>query len=225
MLCAPAAETTSTTTLRVRNLAEEDSYPDLGVYLQPDPLHRSSAAALPGPQAYAYAAGRPLVNTDPLGLLVAGTFHKSQRLLVLRDTSTGETIEQPYSSGATGEAYNDDLELVVMTWLPIPDGRFDILQDHRGRAEFYRLEAYDRPYGDDRHNATGRGQFRLHHLGSGGNEGCIGAVTNEAWPPVANLLSRTSTEEVTIRRHNWNPFERPCDGQRVKRYGSIEVVP
>lgn len=45
-----------------------NAQPDLGVYLQPDPKHRSSARAFSGPQAYAYASGRPLVLTDPLGL-------------------------------------------------------------------------------------------------------------------------------------------------------------
>lgn len=42
------------------------SYPDLGVYLSPDPEHQTSATT-PGPQVYAYASGRPLLNTDPDG--------------------------------------------------------------------------------------------------------------------------------------------------------------
>jgi RHS repeat-associated protein len=41
--------------------------PDLGVYLQPDPAHHASASSYAGPQAYAYASGRPLVMSDPTG--------------------------------------------------------------------------------------------------------------------------------------------------------------
>lgn len=42
--------------------------PDLGVYLQPDPMHRDSVMSGNGPQAYAYANGNPLRYTDPDGL-------------------------------------------------------------------------------------------------------------------------------------------------------------
>ena len=41
--------------------------PDLGQYLSPDPEHRTTAWAHPGPQAYAYANGNPLRFTDPTG--------------------------------------------------------------------------------------------------------------------------------------------------------------
>jgi RHS repeat-associated protein len=40
--------------------------PTLGQYLTPDPMHMASAMSY-GPQAYAYAEGRPLVLTDPDG--------------------------------------------------------------------------------------------------------------------------------------------------------------
>jgi RHS repeat-associated protein len=41
--------------------------PTLGQYLTPDPMHQASVM-VPGPQAYAYAGGRPLVMSDPLGM-------------------------------------------------------------------------------------------------------------------------------------------------------------
>lgn len=56
-------------------------FPDLGVYLSPDPAHRSSAR-LAGPQAYAYANGNPLKYTDPDGrrpLLGAGTHFRNEK--------------------------------------------------------------------------------------------------------------------------------------------------
>lgn len=48
--------------------------PDLGVYLSPDPMHKMSATMLAGPQAFAYASGRPLVFADPLGLVPGDDF-------------------------------------------------------------------------------------------------------------------------------------------------------
>jgi hypothetical protein len=68
------AETTCTA--RVRTFAN-DSYPDLGVYLQPDPMHKMSATTLAGAQAYAYASGRPLVLVDPLGLAAMQKFPRA----------------------------------------------------------------------------------------------------------------------------------------------------
>lgn len=43
--------------------------PDLGQYLQPDPLHQASVMAGTGPQAYAYSNGNPLKYTDSDGRL------------------------------------------------------------------------------------------------------------------------------------------------------------
>jgi hypothetical protein len=73
------------------------AYPDLGVYLQPDPMHRSSAES-PGPQAYAYASGRPLVLSDPLGLRAGERFRTWREASIdglkhaLWNTLTGPTM-------------------------------------------------------------------------------------------------------------------------------------
>jgi hypothetical protein len=47
---------------------ENTLLPDLGVYLQPDPMHRASVMSGTGPQAYAYASGNPVRYSDPSGL-------------------------------------------------------------------------------------------------------------------------------------------------------------
>ncbi len=42
--------------------------PELGIYTNVDPLHRFTARQYYGPQAFIYAAQRPLRDTDPFGL-------------------------------------------------------------------------------------------------------------------------------------------------------------
>ena len=41
--------------------------PEIGRYTSPEPLHMSAAVSFAGPQAYSYAAARPLVFVDPDG--------------------------------------------------------------------------------------------------------------------------------------------------------------
>lgn len=45
--------------------------PETGGYISPDPMHQASSQGSYGPQAYAYASGRPLLLSDPLGLTAA----------------------------------------------------------------------------------------------------------------------------------------------------------
>jgi RHS repeat-associated protein len=51
--------------------------PTLGQYLTPDPMHQASVM-VPGPQAYAYAGGRPLVMSDPLGRIPGQKFTSTE---------------------------------------------------------------------------------------------------------------------------------------------------
>lgn len=69
--------------------------PDLAVYLSPDPEHMLSAMAYTGPQAYAYASGRPLVNVDPDGrqvILVGGAGGYAQALSNHNIVSTSQNL-------------------------------------------------------------------------------------------------------------------------------------
>jgi RHS repeat-associated protein len=65
--------------------------PTLGQYTSPDPAHRSSVMT-PGPQAYAYASGRPLVMTDPMGLVPRG-------LDMAADAAAAEILRRIRASG------------------------------------------------------------------------------------------------------------------------------
>jgi hypothetical protein len=50
------------------------------MYTAPDPEHRASVM-MPGPQTYAYAGGRPLVNVDPDGRKIVCTTPRTQQEL------------------------------------------------------------------------------------------------------------------------------------------------
>ena len=68
-------------------------HPDLGVYLQPDADHQASALE-PGPQAYAYAGGRPLVNIDPSGRLWFGLVPAEATALLSRNHALGAAAKE-----------------------------------------------------------------------------------------------------------------------------------
>ncbi len=73
--------------------------PDLGLYLQPDPMHQESATNGTGAQAFAYANGNPLKYIDPDGRLIE----------LFRGTSVtyGDVASRPYQvePGETGDGY------------------------------------------------------------------------------------------------------------------------
>ena len=79
----------------------EGNHPDLGVYLQPDPEHLVGARIFSGPQAYAYAGGRPLVNADPTGRIIEG----------FGETATLRNLPDGY--GALVRYIDDDQRFVV----------------------------------------------------------------------------------------------------------------
>ena len=62
---------TSTTPLEVRNFAEDDSYPSLGVYVSAHFFVTARES-----QAYAFGSGRPLALDDPRGLAPGETWKR-----------------------------------------------------------------------------------------------------------------------------------------------------
>lgn len=190
--------------------------PVLGQYLQPDPLYGTTAQGGVGPQAYAYANGSPLKYTDSDGRFARGTFNLATGLLRLNDERGAITAE--FFSGNRSHGYDDDGELAFRSYDPIPIGDYDILSGPLPNG-FYRLEPRDSAYGNDKHEPTGRTQFRLHHFG--GSEGCITAKADPInWLTTDAFLKGTSTDSVAVRSHNLVPR---CD-QSVKRFGTLAVT-
>ncbi len=180
---------------------------------------------------YRYVGNRPVDNVDPFGLVVKGLFDRRSGILTLKDLDTGETVTVQAYSG-TGDAINRPNRENDKNKGPIPAGRYDILAGPD--KEFYRLDAIDSWRRNDRHEPTGREEFRLHIPGA--SIGCIavGSPENrllpkdqrnfEEWKRVANLLEKTRTVILVDnlrKRSALGVLSNFIPG--IKYYGEIEV--
>jgi hypothetical protein len=134
---------------------------------------------------------------------------------MLHDIEKDTTISGQFFSG--GNPWGD----------PIPVGDYDILI-RAGRPGFFRLEAIDGNYGDDKHQGTGRTYFRLHHPGR--SIGCITANDWDNWNEIESFINSTRTDSVTIitspawTSANGN-ISIPAQSEVLTRYGRITVIP
>jgi hypothetical protein len=136
---------------------------------------------------------------------LSGEFNKKTGVLTLTDNDTGKvTTLRAFSGKAQYE--------------PIPDGEYDMVQFQNDRSKV-RLEAIDTHYGDDRHAATGRTEFRFHALGFGNNFGCISAESAADWRIAREAIFSTRTLTSTVYSKSlWGGTE------KVTSYGRIKVV-
>lgn len=92
--------------------------PELGVYLSPDPEYRSSISRGSGPKAFAYASGRPLVNTDPTGQYDTADDAASGAARFIRLFTNDHMNVQEFSTWITCNGECGEYELV--NWVPGP---------------------------------------------------------------------------------------------------------
>ncbi|WP_241971794.1 RHS repeat-associated core domain-containing protein [Aliidiomarina sanyensis] len=155
---------------------------------------------------YAYANNNPYKFVDPDGREVRAIYYQDSNILTMRDRDTKERISIGAISG--GKPYGD----------PIPPGRYAIL--YTPREDFFRLEPMDSKFGDDKHDATGRTEFRLHRPGL--TIGCIAAEDWDGWGQVKQMLDNTSTTQTTVDSKSRNPF---ADKQESStKFGELKVV-
>ena len=74
------------------------------------------------------------------------------------------------------------------------NGIYDVL-DHPNK-EFFRLEAVDSLYGDDRQASSGRTNFRLHKPGS--TIGCVAACNKGTWEKARDFIYNTRTSKSQV---------------------------
>jgi hypothetical protein len=129
-------------------------------------------------------------------------------ILSLVDVDTGQSVVGTFKSGNVPRQR-------------IPQGTWDILG--HPDPNFYRLEAQDIPYGDDIHNGTGRDLFRVHHLGSGANQGCIAAQNGGVWQQAKALLDATSKGSREVLRNTGSPLAGAFPTESVSYYGEIDI--
>ncbi len=92
---------------------------------------------------------------------------------------------------------------------------------------FFRLGPRDGYYGDDRHEATGRRLFRLHH--TGGSSGCITACRATNWPRVDTFIRNTSQSNVSVNTYRMfapggiEIFRMRTGRESLTKYGTLTV--
>lgn len=192
-------------------LYERRAYdPNLQRWINQDPIGEAGGINL-----YGFVGNDPANYIDPFGLEVGGVFDLGTGLLTLTDVDTHESISVLAESGGSyyGGLYSGN---------PIPNGSYDILE-RGGRANFYRLEPLDKPYGDDKHNASDRKEFRLHDTGRRNMTiGCIKIKNQNDWPELKDLLEKTKKGSTTVKSQSRNPFASRFE--TLDYYGRINVI-
>ncbi|MCV2886480.1 hypothetical protein OE749_17425 [Aestuariibacter sp. AA17] len=184
--------------------------PVIGRFYSNDPVgsieHLGGPGGAHGFNRYAYANNNRYKYVDPDGEEVRAVYNIDTGVLIMRDRNTGQRIRVSAESG--GKPFG----------APIEVGVYDILCTPR--ENFFRLEPLDVVYGNDTHDATGRDLFRLHEPGL--TIGCIAAKGDEDWSQVNDMLSQTSTSEVTVNSKSRNPFASSTESST--RFGQLKVV-
>ncbi|MGO6721299.1 SpvB/TcaC N-terminal domain-containing protein [Rhizobium ruizarguesonis] len=209
-----------------------DSTP--AIWLSPDPMIGSYMDGAPNGgafspialSAYAYANWSPMTNIDIDGKYVEIKFYTDTGRLIAKDTKTKQTVEGNFFSGKAG--YYGVLDTV--SWITnkdydaLPLGKYDVLRNrgtegHSDPTQFFALEPQDKPYGDWKHNASGRGEFMLHHCGGGVSFGCVTAARgqSEMWDKLQKMIN--STERGPAKFVD-------SDGRKVpvRNYGEMQVL-
>ena len=196
------------------NLAMYRAYsPTLGRWLSRDPIGEAGGVNL-----YRYVSNDSPNNTDSLGLLVDAYFNIAQGILTVidRDTGAGVIVHAHAGSGP----YQGD---PTATWIrehrdangdlvggPIPQGRYDVLNDLQGRG-WYDLDMQDRIPGNDTNDSGPfRSALRLHPGTL--STGCVTVPDSGDYENLNDILANTRTTS-----------SRDASGRPRVNYGTLNV--
>ncbi|EKE02010.1 MAG: YD repeat protein, partial [uncultured bacterium] len=158
-----------------------------GRFQQKDPI-----GAEGGLNLYRYCGNNSVNWVDPLGLDVTGFFNRPQGELTISDNDTGESVTVSAFSGH-GTNTNNPASEGEKGKGPIPEGQYTIKEDSQNRDGWFELDANDSNPGNDIHDPTNRGQFRLHEGSI--SLGCITVVKGqEGWQEILDILKNTDRD-------------------------------
>jgi RHS repeat-associated protein len=180
--------------------------PDAGRFTTVDPVY-TWTENLVDPQRwnrYSYVRNNPLKYTDPDGRQVDAVYDRKKGTLTITDSDTKKTVVIRVESG--GKPFGG----------AIPAGSWEVLE-RKGKADFFRLDKVDRHLRDDKDEATGRGQFRLHKPGL--TIGCIAARDWGEWKEARALIEGTKTTVVQDNAVPWWHLR----SETVVKYGTLTV--
>ena len=160
---------------------------------------------------YGYVFGDPINFLDRSGLVVSGTYDRSDGTLTVTDTDTGDSVTVNAFSGMPG-------------YDPLPDGTYTLTKNPRGGTTFG-LFRHDGSINDHTvDNGTVRSGFRL--VNNIISHGCITVDSNQKnneqlWEQLGDMIRNTSGQEK---------LRYDADGSggawtTITTYGTVTVTP
>jgi hypothetical protein len=177
-----------------------------------DPIGFAGGAA----NLFTYVESGPVSVIDPSGLQVSGTFNLGSGVIKLSN-GKGQSVSAFAFSGTPGYTDRSGPNAAL------PAGEYRIGYD--SKDGYFTLDPIDDIPNNDKHDATGRGRFRLHI--PGGSTGCIaiGRGVKDRNDPSAVSAWLALKQFV---ENNWEPFsmagwEKVGGGIRRPSYGTLTV--
>lgn len=157
----------------------------LGRWLNRDPIAEKGGLNLYG------MVGNDVVNRwDYLGLLVSITYVKDAN-----DNNKGCVTVTDQDTGATHKYF-------AFSTPALPDGKYEVLE-RAGKKSYYRLEANDAAFGDDKAEMAGQARTNLRFHKVSGSAGCIACQKDDHanWDKAEEIIlkTKTSTKEVIMK--------------------------
>ncbi len=202
--------------------------PQTGLYMASDELMTEPNFNLV--QAYVYADSGPTWKSDSSGNAPDSLVRAWKQAILLEAEGEVEAEYDLSTQKFTVKDLDDPQKKSEMKaesggkpiGQPIPEGDYDILEQAK-KPDFYRLEAKDVPYGNDKQEKEGRTELRLHRPGM--TYGCIAAKDSTEWKGVKSVIDSTKTSTVEVDSKSRLPsFLGGASKEKLKKFGTLKVI-